>query len=201
MKREITVFLVKTRPPAKSSSYADVSARRHTRLAVEFTPRNGHTPPPMLQILIFIVSLGARAIRTMCRRRADLVLENLTLRQQMMAFKKERPRPPLEDVDRAFWGAPSIVASVGKSSCHRQGRHRCAVASGSVQAILGEDFPGAGIRDDLASTPRPVASSGLWRKAAGVLLVSTPSSRSSASSSQRRPCRDTCRGCQLLPIK
>jgi hypothetical protein len=59
----------------------------------------------MLQILIFIVSLGARAIRTMCRRRADLVLENLALRQQMTAFKKERPRPPLEDVDRAFWVA------------------------------------------------------------------------------------------------
>ena len=51
----------------------------------------------MLQILIFIVSLGARAIRTMCRRRADLVLENLALRQQMTAFKKERPRPVVRE--------------------------------------------------------------------------------------------------------
>ena len=42
----------------------------------------------MLQILIFIISLGARAIRTMCRRRADLVLENLALRQQVTALKK-----------------------------------------------------------------------------------------------------------------
>jgi hypothetical protein len=39
----------------------------------------------------------------MCRRRADLVLENLALRQQVAALKKERPHPPLEDVDRAFW--------------------------------------------------------------------------------------------------
>ena len=59
----------------------------------------------MLRVLIFVVSLGARALRAMCRRRADLVLENLALRQQVMVLKKERPRPPLEDVDRAFWVA------------------------------------------------------------------------------------------------
>ena len=59
----------------------------------------------MLRVLIFLVSLGARAIRAMCRRRADLVIENLALRQQVTAFKKERPRPPLDDADRAFWVA------------------------------------------------------------------------------------------------
>ena len=59
----------------------------------------------MLRALIFLVSLGARALRAMCRRRADLVIENLALRQQVTALKKERPRPPLEDVDRAFWVA------------------------------------------------------------------------------------------------
>ena len=59
----------------------------------------------MLRILIFLVTLGARALRAMCRRRADLVIENLALRQQVTALKKERPRPPLEDVDRAFWVA------------------------------------------------------------------------------------------------
>ena len=59
----------------------------------------------MLRVLIFLVSLGARAIRAMCRRRADLVIENLALRQQVTALKKERPRPPLEDTDRAFWVA------------------------------------------------------------------------------------------------
>ena len=41
----------------------------------------------------------------MCRRRADLVIENLALRQQATALKKERPHPTLEDVDRAFWVA------------------------------------------------------------------------------------------------
>ena len=33
------------------------------------------------------------------------MIENLALRQQVTALKKERPRPPLEDTDRAFWVA------------------------------------------------------------------------------------------------
>ncbi len=57
----------------------------------------------MFRLLIFLVSLGARAIRAICRRRADLVIENLALRQQVAVLKRERPRPPLEDTDRAFW--------------------------------------------------------------------------------------------------
>jgi len=53
----------------------------------------------MLHVLVFVVSLGARAIRVMCRRRADLVIENLALRQQVTALKQERPRPPLDAMD------------------------------------------------------------------------------------------------------
>jgi hypothetical protein len=59
----------------------------------------------MLDVVIFLVSLGARAIRAICRCRGDLMIENLALRQQLTALKKERPRPPLEDVQRAFWAA------------------------------------------------------------------------------------------------
>ena len=66
----------------------------------------------MLDVVVFLVSLGVRVIRAMCRRRADLVLENVALRQQVTALKKERPRPPLEDTERAFWVAvPSIYSS------------------------------------------------------------------------------------------
>lgn len=54
----------------------------------------------MLRLLAFLVSLGARAIRAMCRRRADLVLANLALRQQVAVLKKHRPRPTLGDTDR-----------------------------------------------------------------------------------------------------
>ena len=90
----------------------------------------------MLRILIFLVTLGARALRAMCRRRADRVIENLALRQQVTALKKQRPRPPLEDVDRALGGASRIVASVGQSSSHRQSRHGGRVESGPISTIL-----------------------------------------------------------------
>ncbi len=59
----------------------------------------------MFRIVIFFVSLGFRALRALCRRRADVVMENLALRQQVTALKKERPRPRLGDTDRAFWVA------------------------------------------------------------------------------------------------
>ena len=59
----------------------------------------------MLNVVVFLVSLGVRVIRAICRRRADLVLENVALRQQVTALKKERPRPPLDDTERAFWVA------------------------------------------------------------------------------------------------
>ena len=59
----------------------------------------------MLQVLIFLISICVRAIRSICRRRADLLLENLALRQQVTSFKKERRHPLLDDVDRAFWVA------------------------------------------------------------------------------------------------
>ena len=69
----------------------------------------------MLDVVVFLVSLGVRAIRAMCRRRADLVLENVALWQQVTALKKERPRPPLDDTERAFWvalrGSWSVWAS------------------------------------------------------------------------------------------
>ena len=79
----------------------EILLRRHPRHKAQ-RRRNSAA---MLRVLIFLVSLGARAIRAMCRCRADLVIENLALRQQVTALKKERPRPPLEDTDRAFWVA------------------------------------------------------------------------------------------------
>ncbi len=59
----------------------------------------------MLRLLVFLVSLGAYAIRALFLSRADLLTENLALRQQLAALKRQRPRPPLDDVDRAFWVA------------------------------------------------------------------------------------------------
>ena len=130
----------------------------------------------MLRVLIFLVSLGARAIRAICRRRADLVIENLALRQQVTALKKERPRPPLEDADRAFLGgAPKLLAGVGEPFAYRQRRHRRAVESGTIPTILGLGSRAGAIQADLGLRPRFVVSSARWRKMAGAHLVSTRS--------------------------
>jgi hypothetical protein len=59
----------------------------------------------MARLLVFLVSLGVRALRAICRSRADLVIENLALHQQVAALIKQRPRPALDDADRAFWVA------------------------------------------------------------------------------------------------
>src|SRR5215469_9988375 len=37
------------------------------------------------------------------RSRADLILENLALRQQLLALHAQRPRPRLGSLDRLFW--------------------------------------------------------------------------------------------------
>jgi len=59
----------------------------------------------MLRLLAFLVSLGAYATRALFLSRADLIAENLALRQQVAVLKRQRPRPPLDDVDRACWVA------------------------------------------------------------------------------------------------
>jgi len=59
----------------------------------------------MLRSLRFLVWLGSRAIRALFLSRSELLIENLALRQQVLALKRERPRPVRDDVDRAFWVA------------------------------------------------------------------------------------------------
>ena len=106
----------------------------------------------MLDVVVFLVSLGVRAIRAMCRHRADLVLENVALRQQVTALKKERPRPLLDDTERAFWVALRGSWPVG-------------IATDSDGT--GQRSRSAAIPVGLGLMPRFVASSARWRKTAG----------------------------------
>jgi len=59
----------------------------------------------MFRLLIFLVTLCVHTLRAVFRTRGELLIENLALRQQVVALKKARPRPALNDVDRAFWVA------------------------------------------------------------------------------------------------
>ena len=58
-----------------------------------------HNPVLALMRILFDI------LSTIARSQADLALENLALRQQVAALKRERPRPRLTDLDRLFWVA------------------------------------------------------------------------------------------------
>lgn len=42
-------------------------------------------------------------VRTLFADKANLALENLALRQQVVVLQRKTPRPRLDDFDRAFW--------------------------------------------------------------------------------------------------
>ena len=95
----------------------------------------------MLRGLIFLVSLGTRALRTICRRRANLVMEKPRpaaasdgAQEGAAASTPRRHRP------RILGRAPKFVAGVGEPLGHRQRRHSRAVESGSVPTILDSDL-------------------------------------------------------------
>ena len=43
----------------------------------------------MFRLLMFLMTLGVRALRAIFRTREELLIENLALRQQVTALKKE----------------------------------------------------------------------------------------------------------------
>ncbi len=57
------------------------------------------------RVLVKVMEMLLSLFRALFVGRANLALENLALRQQVAALKRERPRPPLDDSDRAFWVA------------------------------------------------------------------------------------------------
>jgi len=59
----------------------------------------------MLRLVLFLASLVAWTIRALFLSRSEILVENLGLRKQVCALNRGRPRPPLDDVDRAFWVA------------------------------------------------------------------------------------------------
>jgi len=60
----------------------------------------------MWNVFIFLLTLLVRVIRSACKSRDELMLENLALRQQVTALRLGRHRAKLHDADRVFWVAP-----------------------------------------------------------------------------------------------
>ena len=66
--------------------------------------------------IVFLVALVVHTVRALFRTRGELLIENLALRQQVIALQKKRPRPQLDDMDRAFWVALR-AAWAGQTVC------------------------------------------------------------------------------------
>ena len=59
----------------------------------------------MARLVVFLISITVRVLRAVIRSRADLVIENVALRQQVATLLKQRRRPTLDSADRALWVA------------------------------------------------------------------------------------------------
>ena len=55
--------------------------------------------------MLVVFKMLLATLRHLAASRADIVSENLALRQQVVVLKLQRPRPQLTDLDRAFWVA------------------------------------------------------------------------------------------------
>ena len=70
------------------------------------------------------------------RSRDDLMLENLALRQQLLALHSKRPRRRLGSVDKVFWVALRKLWSGWKKPPARHPRNGGAVASHWISVVL-----------------------------------------------------------------
>jgi hypothetical protein len=57
----------------------------------------------MIDAMLALILSALRALRAGFRPRADLVIENLALRQQLAILQRNSKRPRLRHLDRAFW--------------------------------------------------------------------------------------------------
>jgi putative transposase len=57
----------------------------------------------MIDAMLGLIINALRALRAGFRPRADLVIENLALRQQLAVLRRNAKRPRLRHLDRAFW--------------------------------------------------------------------------------------------------
>jgi hypothetical protein len=64
----------------------------------------------MFPIILLWLGTLARVFRS-----RDLVVENLILREQLVALKRRHPRPKLGMVDKLFWLGVRRLGPVGKS--------------------------------------------------------------------------------------
>ena len=104
-----------------------------------------------------LMMVGCRALTQALRGHRELVLENLALRQQLMAMKRANSRPRLQARDRLFWIALRRIGRTGhgSSTCSTRDRRGPAshVAPPAVEPTLNtsSERPSAVVRQNLAT--------------------------------------------------
>src|SRR6516164_6691255 len=71
----------------------------------------------------------------------QVALENAALRQQLAVFKRNIPRPKLNNRDRLFWIGLYLIWQDRKSALIRAAGNRNVLASPAVQTLLVEVIP------------------------------------------------------------
>jgi hypothetical protein len=84
-----------------------------------------------------VIRLAGRAIAAWFTSRADLIAENLCLRQQLIVLHRRTPRPRLRDGDRRFWIlACRWIPPMAPVSPRRSARDRARLASQGMEGLL-----------------------------------------------------------------
>ena len=87
---------------------------------------------PVFRLLTFLTTLTVHVLRGTFQTREELLIENLALRQQLTALKKERPR---------FLDSPARrMAGLGDPTGYREAGDRRQVESRPIPSLLGEDL-------------------------------------------------------------
>ena len=86
--------------------------------------------------MIDAIWLLAGAIRRLFDTHLRLLLENLTLRQQLAVLKRRHPRPRLAAFDKLFWVFVRRFWSGWQQADYRKPGDRCALAQVRVRTLL-----------------------------------------------------------------
>jgi len=88
------------------------------------------------------IVVSIRFILLILAGQKQVALENAALRQQLAVFKRNVPRPKLNEGDRLFWDRP-VYDLAGLEICveYRAARNRNILASRALQTVLVEVIP------------------------------------------------------------
>ena len=84
---------------------------------------------------MFFLKMILLSVRALLLSRAQLYIELLALRQQLVVLRRTVPRPKVHHKDRLFWVVASLEG-VAPGLGHRQARDRNQMASSRLQDVL-----------------------------------------------------------------